>query len=102
MRRSILQPEWPYIDRIPVDATCYVCGRPAECRHHVFPGSNRANSEREGCWVYLCHRCHNMSNRSVHMDRELDRQLRQICQAKYERRYGHVRFMSVFGRSWLC
>lgn len=96
-----MQPKWEFKGRIPVDAECLICHRPAECRHHVFPASNRENSEREGCWVYLCNDCHNMTLHSVHMDKRLDKELRRRCQAAYEAKHGHDRFVAVFGASWI-
>ena len=103
MRTSVLQPWWPYSHRIPPDATCWLCGGPAECRHHVYPGATRRACEQNGLWVYLCNRCHNMSGRSVHMDRDIDSALRRACQAAFERGdpERHDLFMSLVGRSYL-
>ena len=84
---------------------CFVCRRPFDLhRHHVFPGNGRRDvSEEEGCWLYLCDYHHNMSNRSVHMDRVFDMELRRDCQRRWEEREGkgHEDFIRLFGESYL-
>lgn len=81
---------------------CYICGKPGECTHEVFFGTaNRKKSIEWGCYVKLCNHCHNMSNESVHMDHTIDVRLKQEMQSKFEELYGHDKFMTVFGRSWL-
>ncbi len=102
MRKSILQPQWPYDGRIPPDARCLLCGAPAECRHHVYPGNpNRRISEENGFWAYLCNRCHNGSPRSVHMDASLSDDLKRACQVRYEQGHTREQFRALVGRSWL-
>lgn len=39
---------------------CYLCGRPAECVHHMLPGAKRKASDRLGLVVPLCNDCHTM------------------------------------------
>jgi hypothetical protein len=88
---------------------CFICGDTRVLvTHHVFPGHGRRPiSDAEGCTVRLCPIHHNMSNHSVHMDRELDSQLRMDCQARWEEREGlsgeaaHDAFRKVFGVSYL-
>lgn len=49
---------------------CYLCGRETvtEC-HHIFGGSNRRISDKDGMTVYLCRlchwRCHNGENSPI-------------------------------------
>lgn len=93
----------------PDNRECYICHTPLDLhRHHVFPGNGRRDvSEEEGCWLYLCAYHHNMSDRSVHMDRRLDESLRRDCQRRWEEREGlegeeaHDAFRKVFGISYL-
>lgn len=103
MRTSVLQPQWPYGRRIPHDAECWVCGRPAECRHHVYPGATRRACEENGLWVYLCNAHHNLSGMGVHFDRELDALLRRECQRAFERGDAgrHDLFMSLIGKNYI-
>jgi len=81
---------------------CYVCGSNQNLhKHHIFGGSNRKISEKEGCWVYLCGYHHNLSNHGVHYDKELDLRLKRECQAKWEVGRGRQAFMQKFMRSYL-
>lgn len=88
---------------------CFLCHTTSEIhRHHIYPGYGRREvAEREGAWVYLCGRHHNMSDFGVHFDKRLDRSLREMCQRKWEEREGlppdndHSDFIAVFGESYL-
>lgn len=83
---------------------CLVCGTTLGLhKHHVFYGTaNRKQSERYGCWCYLCGRHHNLSNAGVHFNPELDSWLKQMCQKEWEERYGtREQFIETFGRSYL-
>lgn len=72
-------------------------------RHHIFTGrANRTKSELYGCWVYLCSRHHNGSNQGVHYNSYFDTKLRQLCQEKWEEKYGdREEFIRIFGKSWI-
>lgn len=81
---------------------CYVCKTTHNLhRHHIYFAANRRNSEKWGCWVYLCAYHHNMSNSGVHFNRNLDIALKRQTQRKFEEQYGHDKFMEVFGKNWL-
>ena len=83
---------------------CLMCGTTKDLhKHHVYPGTaNRKKSEQDGCWVYLCARHHNMSNYSVHFNKELDRRLKAYCQTLWEKKYGdRTAFIHRFGKSYL-
>lgn len=81
---------------------CYVCGTTRDLhKHHIYFGSNRKLSEKYGCWVYLCAPHHNMSNKGVHSDRELDLRLKKECQQAFEKKHSRDEFMRIFGRNWL-
>lgn len=82
---------------------CYITGAEYGLhKHHIFSGlANRRKSEEWGCWVWLRADWHNMSSYGVHTDRKLNLRLRQECQAEFERRYGHQKFMEVFGKNYL-
>ena len=64
---------------------CYVCGTPLNLhRHHIWGGGRRKLSEKHGCWVYLCAKHHNMSDKGVHFNKALDTELKQDCQEMWE------------------
>lgn len=73
-------------------------------KHHIFEGTaNRSKSEQYGCWVWLRSDLHNMSDYGVHgrKGNDLDRMLKQTCQRRFERIYGHEMFVETFGKSYL-
>ena len=84
------------------EKVCYVCGSPNNIhKHHVYPAANRKNSEKYGCWVYLCAWHHNMSNVGVHFNRLLDVELKREAQKRFEELHSHEEFMRIFGKNWL-
>lgn len=84
---------------------CYVCGAFYNLhKHHIYPGAGRREvSEREGCWVHLCARHHNMSNQGVHFNKALDNKLRKECERKWlEKNQASVEdFIATFGANYL-
>lgn len=81
---------------------CFVCGASTALhRHHIFAGANRNNSEKHGCWVYLCPEHHNMSSRGVHFDHQLDMVLKQIAQERFEEHGTREEFIRIFGKNYL-
>ena len=82
---------------------CLICGDDRRLhRHHVFPGTaNRKQSEKYGCWVWLCPYHHNSSMKSIHADEQMDLQLKQRTQRKFEETHTREEFREIFGRSWL-
>lgn len=86
------------------ERVCYVCRLPYNLhRHHIFFGhGNRNLSEKYGCWVYLCARHHNMSNKGVHFNKELDLKLKERAQIAFEIHHGsRSDFIKTFGRNYL-
>ena len=83
---------------------CLICKTPLNLhKHHIFHGAGRRPlSEKYGCWVYLCAKHHNMSDEGVHMNIDLDDELRDMCQREWEKRNGTTQdFIRIFGRSYL-
>lgn len=83
---------------------CYVCYSMRDLhKHHIFYGtSNRMNSERQGCWCYLCDYHHNMSSMGVHFNQPFDATLKKLCQLKWEEINGdREQFRQIFGKSYL-
>jgi hypothetical protein len=90
------------------DPCCYVCGTTYNLHvHHVYGGVGRRHvSDREGCWVFLCARHHNMSNAGIHFDKELDDLVKAECQRRWEEREGidepnHETFIALMGRNYI-
>lgn len=42
-----------------------------------------------------------MSNDGVHFNRELDFNLKKLCQKKFEEVYPELEFLKIFGRNYL-
>lgn len=82
---------------------CYFCKTTIGLhRHHIYPSFNRKISEKEGCWVWLCGFHHNLSNQGVHFNKQLDLELKEECQKKWEEINGtREDFRRLFGKSWL-
>ena len=82
---------------------CYITGCKDNLhKHHIMHGiANRKKAEKWGCWVWLRADWHNMSDYGVHQDHNLDLCLKQTCQKKFEKLYGHDKWMEVFGRNYL-
>ena len=80
--------------------TCYICGKPACERHHIFGGANRPKSEKYGLVVWLCRECHNQ----VHFgkrSKELMEKLRKEGQAKFESENPSLDFQTIFHCNYL-
>ena len=80
--------------------TCIFCGRPREAIHHAFGGANRKNSTKYHLLIPLCNEHHNTSYHSVHFDRDMDIKVKSMAQMAFENKYGHEKFMEVFGKNF--
>lgn len=83
---------------------CIVCSGRAECLHEVFFGTaNRRKSIEWGLVVPLCNECHNMSNRGVHFNKELDLKLKKMAESKWLEHYNKTidDFIKEFGKNVL-
>lgn len=78
---------------------CYLTGAETglDC-HHIYAGARRKKADQWGCWVWLRHDIH---MRLHSRDQALAYRLKQECQAEFELRYGHEKFMEVFGKNYL-
>lgn len=90
---SILQEDMNY---------CYKCGRYGTEIHHCLYGTaNRKLSDRYGLVVGLCYN-HHRGKQGVHNgNRELDMELKQYAQRRFQEVYPDVEFLAVFGRNYL-
>lgn len=82
---------------------CLVCGNQINLhRHHIYEGTGRRKlSEKWGCWCFLCHRHHNMSNEGVHFNKTLDLKLKKLGQKAFEWNHSREEFIKTFGKSYL-
>ena len=42
-----------------------------------------------------------MSDHGVHFNKALDLNIKMECQREFEKRWGHEKFMEIFGRNYL-
>lgn len=80
---------------------CYFCGKPAQAIHEVYFAINRQTSIKNGFCVGLCNRHHNMSDESVHFNREMDLELKELYQKKFEETHPREYFIELIGRNYL-
>ena len=69
--------------------------------HHIFEGRNRNNSEKYGLKVWLVPEWHNMSNKGVHFNKQLDIELKQLAQKKFIETYPDLDFINIFKINYL-
>ena len=76
---------------------CLVCSTPyALHKHHIYEGTGRrSQSEKYGCWCYLCGVHHNLSNAGVHFNKKLDLELKQMTQKKFMEVYPEIDFIKL-------
>lgn len=92
---------------------CAICGRPAECTHHLIGGRGyRRLSEEDGLKLRLCNSCHNMrpgATERIHGNSMAEKLSKMLGQALWERDYNYEhddgaareKFLARYGRSWL-
>ena len=89
---------------IQTEKICYFCGAVSNLEsHHIFFGEkNRKWSEKYGLKVWLCHSDHRDNLNGVHgLAAQKRKHLEMIGQEVFEKKYGHKKFMDVFGRNYL-
>ena len=98
MSRSILQTERDY---------CLLCKmlHDVEYRgileeHHVMYGPDRKKAEHYGLKVMLCLDHHRLGKEAVHNNKEISDILKEYAQIVFERKYGHEKWMGVFGKNY--
>lgn len=82
---------------------CYFCGTTKNLHiHEVFYGTaNRQKSIRYGCCVSLCATHHNLSNISVHFNKDMDLNLKRSMQKRFIEVYPNIDFLKTFGKNYL-
>jgi len=81
---------------------CLFCGALSRLeKHHCIHGTaNRKLAEKYGLTVWLCAEHHRGRN-GVHMNMDLDRELKKLAQHYFELRYTHEEWMMIFGKNYL-
>ena len=81
---------------------CYICGSTVGLEeHHIYFGSRRSASTRNGFTCWLCGYHHRDTKNGVHGNRTLDLQLKKACQRQYEKTHSRADFMKIIGRNYL-
>lgn len=94
MAKSIIQNEYE----------CFFCGSVYGLEeHHIFAGvANRKISEKYGLKVLLCNGHHTgYPGHSAQYNKELNLQLKQLAQKKFEEIHGHELWMKVIKKNYL-
>ena len=76
---------------------CFLCGSTPTDLHEIYGAGNRQASMRKGFVVPLCRRHH----QQAHEDAELSRQLKIICQLKYEEEHTREEFMKIIHKNFI-
>ena len=72
-----------------------------EC-HHIFGGNpNRKLSEKYGMKVMLHYTRHNQPPLGVHHNLDLNLELQQFGQRKFQEMYPELDFIKIFGKNYL-
>lgn len=83
---------------------CFICHTTQMLeRHHIFGSAYRKKSEKDGLWVYLCKRHHNLSPDGVHQNRENMDKLRAHAEKLWLTWYDKTidDFIREYGRNYL-
>lgn len=84
---------------------CWLCGKVGAVeRHHIFGGSNRNKSERDGLVVLLCgESCHRNGPKAAHQCAETELELKKYGERKwmYEHEASTDDFRREYGKNYL-
>lgn len=90
MAKSLLQNE----------KVCYKCGFPLYVdKHHIYGAANRPISEKDGCFIYLCRRCHDR----LHLNPKFMATYKARCEEAWLKKYNKTieDFIARYGRNYL-
>lgn len=104
--KSILQTEKEcYLCRMEAEKIGYYGQLPntgLQIHHFMHGTANRQLAERYGLYAYVCQaRHHTYGPEAPHSNPEVDRQLQQIAQREFEKKYSHEEWMRVFIKNYL-
>lgn len=90
---------------------CAMCGRSAECTHHLIFGSGlRKIADEDNITIDLCNQCHNLGKDRIHENPAAEKLSKMLGQALWEldhvgyqkeREQARADFMKRYGRSYL-
>lgn len=82
---------------------CYFCGRTDNLDiHHCIHGTaNRKNADKYGLKIYVCKDHHTMGPDAIHRNAQIDNQVKQMAQKKFEETHTREQFIGIFGKSYL-
>lgn len=95
------------------DSICIICGKPAQCRHHlVFGNALRSKADKDNLIMAMCNDCHNMATQvtgRIHDNSMAESLSKIVGQLVYELRYmdpearkkAREDFRKRYGRSYL-
>lgn len=86
------------------DKRCIVTGATdgLDCHHIYFGNPNRRISDENGFWVWIRHDVHMRLHDKRPPYELLDKQLKRLCQARFEESVGtREEFMRLIGRNYL-
>ena len=72
-------------------------------KHHVFGGSNRKKSERDGLFIYLSPEMHNMSDKGIHYNTAFMEYAHRVGQISWMIYYNKTQedFIKEYGKNYL-
>ena len=76
---------------------CYICKRPKDDLHEIFPGRNRLNSIKYGFVLPLCRYHHQM----IHTNSKMANEFKKECQKIYEKDHSRAEWFEVFKKNYL-
>ena len=89
---------------------CEICGREAECTHHlIFGYSIRKLADQDQLTMDLCNDCHNMGRYRIHDNPVSEKLSKMLGQTKWEldrvaegmsKEQARKCFIERYGRSW--
>ena len=89
---------------------CEICGRPAECTHHLLFGfAIRKIADEDGITMDLCNACHNFGRYRIHDNPTAERLSKMLGQERWEKQkiaegmtpdQARDAFIERYGRSW--
>lgn len=92
---------------------CEICGRPADCTHHLIFGTGlRRLADEDGLTMSLCNKCHTtgIATLKIHENVAAERLSKMLGQERWEKQRiidgatqdeAREQFIKRYGRSWL-
>ena len=83
---------------VQAERECFVCSSEYVEPHHLIGGtSNRAKSDEDGLWVWLCRKHHN----EAHDNPRMNLAYKRLGQQWYEKSHTRKEFIERYGKSFI-